>query len=32
LWIYRLLITALSLEVVMSLVGWHHPAMQRLML
>ena len=31
LWIYRLLITALSLEVVLSLAGWHHPAMQRLM-
>lgn len=31
LWIYRLLISALTLEVVMSLVGWHHPAMHRLM-
>jgi uncharacterized membrane protein YfcA len=31
LWIYRLLITALTVEVVMTLVGWHHPAMQRLM-
>jgi uncharacterized membrane protein YfcA len=31
LWIYRLLITALTLEVVMSLVGWHHPAMHHLM-